>query len=192
MRKIASDILGRTKSNDSPAAFTLIELLVVIAIIAVLLAILSPALRKIKGVAKRICCQTNIKQIALGWYFYLEANDGYFYQGVDFNHTFGGHLTDGRGGYEDPCEHPRLLIRYLDLPLEITEEDSAKLFRCPSDKGEEEIYDGLTFLYFGNSYQTNIMLVGPDQLETNTSEPWKELHEEINRYLPTLIKKHVA
>lgn len=44
-------------------AFTLVELLVVIAIIAVLLAILLPALRNVKDVAKRLQCQTRLKNI---------------------------------------------------------------------------------------------------------------------------------
>jgi len=52
--------------------FTLIELLVVIAIIAVLLAILMPAMRKIKEIARETACKSNLKNIGLAVAMYLD------------------------------------------------------------------------------------------------------------------------
>jgi prepilin-type N-terminal cleavage/methylation domain-containing protein/prepilin-type processing-associated H-X9-DG protein len=55
--------------------FTLIELLVVIAIIALLLAILMPALALVKEQAKEISCRSNLRQVGLTIYLYLQDND---------------------------------------------------------------------------------------------------------------------
>jgi len=62
-------------------AFTLIELLVVIAIIALLMAILMPALQRVKQQAAGVGCKSNLHQWGLIFAMYPQDNNGYFYSG---------------------------------------------------------------------------------------------------------------
>jgi len=139
------------------SGFTLIELLVVIALIALLMAIILPALDLASRLARRTVCKSNLRQIAIGWGLYVE-DIGSFDQGINTNHLFGG--WKGNGGWGDPN---RPLNQYVSLPEIIETENGAELFRCPADSGGVFSLppQELAYQYFGNSYQTNIFLIGP-------------------------------
>ena len=61
--------------------FTLIELLVVISIIALLMAIIMPALRRAKGQAQKVACQSNLRQWSIVFKMYTDDYDGSFNEG---------------------------------------------------------------------------------------------------------------
>jgi prepilin-type N-terminal cleavage/methylation domain-containing protein len=69
---------GRQEKSPAPAGFTLIELLVVIAIIAILAAMLLPALASAKERSQRPKCMSNLRQLAIGMTGYANDNQDYY------------------------------------------------------------------------------------------------------------------
>jgi len=70
-----------TRKRKKFTGFTLIELLVVISIIALLMAVLMPALARVRKQAQKVLCQTNLHQWGLIWSMYTNAHDGSFHEG---------------------------------------------------------------------------------------------------------------
>jgi prepilin-type N-terminal cleavage/methylation domain-containing protein len=73
-------------ANYKQKGFTLIELLVVIAIIALLMAILMPALQRVRKQARTVACLSNLKQWSLIFSMYTDEHDGIFHKGLDRGH----------------------------------------------------------------------------------------------------------
>jgi len=104
--------------------FTLIELLVVIAIIAILLAIIMPAMRKVKEAAKEISCRSNMRSVGLAVLMYLVDNERKLADPRNANRFL---WYDSRGNLRKTNDNDAYWgIVYIDYLKD------TKIFGCPS------------------------------------------------------------
>ena len=129
----------KTRSLDYKGGFTLIELLVVIAIIAILAAMLLPALSKVKDKAKLIQCLNNEKQLTLGWILHADDNSDTLLiarqdppNGEAWINGFLNYNSENRSNWD-----PKQDIE--QSPVWNYSGKTLKIWRCPGDKSTIDV-----------------------------------------------------
>jgi len=126
---------------DDDRAFTLMELLVVIAIIAILAALLLPALVSAKTKAQQIVCQSNLKQLVTAWTIYCDDNHGQLPCCAGFINPNAWVLGNAQTMPQDSARFGQLDPSVLDATnasaitrgLLFSYTRSFKIYRCPLD-----------------------------------------------------------
>lgn len=134
---------------EGKRCFTLIELLIVIMIIAILSALLMPALQKSIGIARTMNCTSNMRQVNIGLIGYSDDNNGIGVKG----------LTDDSTGPHQYWRWPSWLMPYVYGQEKLSGSvwqyyhvvktgavyETASLFACPEQEGQSSTINSVQY-----------------------------------------------
>jgi prepilin-type N-terminal cleavage/methylation domain-containing protein/prepilin-type processing-associated H-X9-DG protein len=150
----------RESSPASAIGFTLIELLVVIAIIAILAAILLPALSSARERAHSLNCLNNTQQLTLAWELYADDNNGWLPYNLGM--TEGGariniNWVDNVMTWDTSPDNTNLTT-ITDASLGPYIEGETGIYHCPSDHALSSIQYRAGWMARIRSYSMNAMI----------------------------------
>lgn len=140
--------------------FTLIELLVVIAIIAILAALLLPALSRAKAKGQSATCQNNLKQLTLGWLMYLHEHNDKLVPNRDGPDPVTAAWVSFPGSWVEGNAQLDLSTTNIEKGVQFNYHRVTRIYRCPADLARAT--NGNVSVPATRSYMLNGWLNGPD------------------------------
>ena len=141
-------------------AFTLVELLVVVSVIAMLVAILLPAVQAARGAARRTHCQNNLRQIGLGLLAHHEALSAFPIGAIEWRSAAKPNNRQlAWSAFLLPYLEEQSTYDLLDLNTSFDSPENAKgaaavlpVYMCPSSRRGEQLIDGRGPCDYGGIY----------------------------------------
>ncbi len=180
------------------SGFTLMELLVVIAIIALLMAMLMPALSAVRQRAKSVVCQTKLKNWAYVFEMYCEANKGRFPAGFQGKDAYGNLASDPphnlrakawiwhqllRPYYGDNND---LLLCPMANKVDLAEWNGGDAFTPWKQRDMHEVYTGVIGSYGINHYTQQMQITASGNVSVNASKYWTKNNLSDTARVPLL------